>query len=120
MITQIHLSILALLAQLYLAGVDISWRTFHSKETRKKVVLPRYPFQRQRYWYAPFYAAETTDINSSIFHQFVVFYYIFFCLNFIFDDGIDLQHLPYLMLRSIHSASNVHIFETKLALDGGI
>ena len=41
------------LAQLYVHGVDVDWSRFPTKRERKPrppVVLPTYPFQRQRYW----------------------------------------------------------------------
>ncbi|OKH14216.1 short-chain dehydrogenase, partial [Nostoc calcicola FACHB-389] len=37
-------------AQLYVAGVEIDWQGFESDYARNKVVLPNYPWQRQRYW----------------------------------------------------------------------
>lgn len=36
--------------KLWLAGVRIAWSGFYSKEQRKRVALPTYPFQRERYW----------------------------------------------------------------------
>ncbi len=33
---------------------------------------------------------------------------------------LGIQQLPYLLLRTVHNAASVHIFETKLTLDGGI
>ncbi len=35
---------------LYVRGVDIDWTSFYRDEPRRKLVLPTYPFQRQRYW----------------------------------------------------------------------
>lgn len=42
--------LLAALGQLWLAGVSIDWNTFYKHETRHRVLLPTYPFERQRYW----------------------------------------------------------------------
>ncbi|MDJ0713584.1 MAG: alpha/beta fold hydrolase [Prochloraceae cyanobacterium] len=42
--------ILETLAELYVAGVKVDWRSFEAYLPRNKVVLPTYPFQRQRYW----------------------------------------------------------------------
>jgi len=46
---------LASLAQLYTAGLDINWAAVESSPTagRQRVPLPTYPFQRQRYWLEP-------------------------------------------------------------------
>ncbi|MEL6325278.1 MAG: beta-ketoacyl synthase N-terminal-like domain-containing protein, partial [Cyanobacteria bacterium J06626_23] len=35
--------------QLWCAGVELNWAAFHS-EPRRRVPLPTYPFERQRYW----------------------------------------------------------------------
>ena len=40
------------LAQLYVKGVAVDWRGFDREYRRRKVALPSYPFQRQRYWLA--------------------------------------------------------------------
>ena len=40
------------LSNLYVRGVEIDWAGFDSDYPRQKVVLPTYPFQRQRYWTA--------------------------------------------------------------------
>ena len=41
------------LARLWLAGVEVDWSGFHAHERRRRVPLPTYPFQRQRYWVEP-------------------------------------------------------------------
>ncbi|AOX03124.1 polyketide synthase [Moorena producens PAL-8-15-08-1] len=38
------------LAQLYVRGIKINWQGFFSSEHHRKVVLPTYPFQRERCW----------------------------------------------------------------------
>lgn len=42
--------ILSSLGQLYIQGVKVNWSGFDKSYSRKKVVLPTYPFQRERYW----------------------------------------------------------------------
>ncbi len=43
--------ILESLAQLYLQGIAINWQSFERDyPQRRRVILPTYPFQRQRYW----------------------------------------------------------------------
>ncbi|MEM7305299.1 MAG: SDR family NAD(P)-dependent oxidoreductase [Planctomycetota bacterium] len=39
------------LAELYVLGVPLDWRTVYAGNTRPLVDLPTYPFQRERYWY---------------------------------------------------------------------
>ncbi|HZI20318.1 MAG TPA: MupA/Atu3671 family FMN-dependent luciferase-like monooxygenase [Pyrinomonadaceae bacterium] len=38
------------LGRLWLAGVNVDWKSFHARERRRRVPLPTYPFERQRYW----------------------------------------------------------------------
>lgn len=45
--------ILKSLALLFVNGVEINWRGFYGEAPRRRVVLPTYPFQRERYWVAP-------------------------------------------------------------------
>ncbi|MFM7582632.1 MAG: SDR family NAD(P)-dependent oxidoreductase, partial [Caldilinea sp.] len=42
--------LLSSLGALYVRGVAIDWEGFDRGYSRRKVVLPTYPFQRQRYW----------------------------------------------------------------------
>jgi acyl transferase domain-containing protein len=42
--------LLTSLGRLWLAGVEVSWHAFYSAESRRRVALPTYPFERQRYW----------------------------------------------------------------------
>jgi acyl transferase domain-containing protein/thioesterase domain-containing protein len=41
---------LTTLGQLWMAGADIDWQAFYAGERRRRVPLPTYPFERQRYW----------------------------------------------------------------------
>lgn len=39
------------LAQLYVQGENVDWKGFDKPYSRKRLVLPTYPFQRQSHWY---------------------------------------------------------------------
>jgi malonyl CoA-acyl carrier protein transacylase len=39
------------IGRLWLYGVDIDWQEFYFQETRRRIPLPTYPFDRQRYWF---------------------------------------------------------------------
>ncbi|HEU4628278.1 MAG TPA: beta-ketoacyl synthase N-terminal-like domain-containing protein [Gemmatimonadaceae bacterium] len=39
--------------RLWLTGASIDWAAVHRHERRRRVSLPTYPFQRQRYWVGP-------------------------------------------------------------------
>lgn len=45
-----HENLLESLGKLWTNGVEIDWEAFYSGETRKRVVLPTYPFERKRHW----------------------------------------------------------------------
>jgi acyl transferase domain-containing protein len=46
-------SLLQAAGQLWLAGVSIDWDKFAGDETRNRIPLPTYPFERQRFWIDP-------------------------------------------------------------------
>jgi acyl transferase domain-containing protein len=47
------------LGQLWTSGVDVDWAGFHAGEERRRVPLPAYPFDRQRYFVEPGVAASS-------------------------------------------------------------
>jgi phthiocerol/phenolphthiocerol synthesis type-I polyketide synthase E len=38
------------MGRLWMAGVEIDWNGYYEGERRRRVSLPTYPFERQRYW----------------------------------------------------------------------
>ena len=52
------------LASLYARGVKVDWAGFDRGWTRRRVVLPTYPFQRQRYWLADDPKDRLTDVSG--------------------------------------------------------
>jgi acyl transferase domain-containing protein/acyl carrier protein len=42
--------LLSALGRLWLSGVKVKWSGFYAGEDRRRVLLPTYPFERQRYW----------------------------------------------------------------------
>jgi acyl transferase domain-containing protein/acyl carrier protein len=42
--------ILSALGRLWSNGVNVVWPVFHENESRRRVPLPAYPFERQKYW----------------------------------------------------------------------
>ncbi|KPL00355.1 MAG: hypothetical protein AMK75_05635, partial [Planctomycetes bacterium SM23_65] len=45
--------LLSALGRLWLAGVPVDWHAFYAHERRRRLRLPTYPFERQRYWVEP-------------------------------------------------------------------
>jgi len=54
--------------RLWQSGVAIDWQNFYRHESRKRIALPAYPFERQRFWLetdsARFQSAATIDIDK--------------------------------------------------------
>lgn len=45
--------LLTTLGQLWLNGVSVNWQGFYARQQRRRIPLPTYPFERQRYWIDP-------------------------------------------------------------------
>ncbi|MGJ3252388.1 MAG: acyltransferase domain-containing protein, partial [Elainellaceae cyanobacterium] len=53
------------LRDLCLAGVPIDWSGFYASEQRRRLHLPTYPFERQRYWIEPPGTNQSTLLNNT-------------------------------------------------------
>jgi acyl transferase domain-containing protein/acyl carrier protein len=53
------------LGRLWLAGVNIDWEGFYTQEQRRRLPLPTYPFERERYWLEPQTATTTSSARRS-------------------------------------------------------
>jgi acyl transferase domain-containing protein len=45
--------LLTSLGRLWMAGVEVDWQAFYAGQERRRVELPTYPFERQRFWIEP-------------------------------------------------------------------
>ncbi|MEL7407817.1 MAG: SDR family NAD(P)-dependent oxidoreductase [Cyanobacteria bacterium J06558_2] len=52
------------LGELYVRGVKVNWRGFDQDYLRRRVILPTYPFQRQRYWLRSSHYQKLTQKQS--------------------------------------------------------
>lgn len=59
-----HASMLESLGKLWTAGVEVDWTAFYSGETRKRVVLPTYPFERKRHWVEATPMTDVTEVTD--------------------------------------------------------
>ncbi|MCP4658203.1 MAG: type I polyketide synthase, partial [bacterium] len=46
-------ALLTLLGRVWTAGVDVDWRAVYEHHRRRRVELPTYPFERERFWIDP-------------------------------------------------------------------
>jgi acyl transferase domain-containing protein/NADPH:quinone reductase-like Zn-dependent oxidoreductase/nucleoside-diphosphate-sugar epimerase/acyl carrier protein len=51
---------LASLAELYVSGCEVDWPAFQAARGRRRIALPTYPFERERYW-----KARRTPMNGN-------------------------------------------------------
>jgi acyl transferase domain-containing protein/NADPH:quinone reductase-like Zn-dependent oxidoreductase/NAD(P)-dependent dehydrogenase (short-subunit alcohol dehydrogenase family) len=53
-------------SQLYAQGIDPDWKAVLAGVTGRRVPLPTYPFQRQRYWFTDHRSTSTTSSTISV------------------------------------------------------
>ena len=53
------------LGQLWTAGKKIDWKSYHAHENRRRLPIPTYPFQRERFWIEPGRKIETDATPST-------------------------------------------------------
>ncbi|HZF40916.1 MAG TPA: type I polyketide synthase [Blastocatellia bacterium] len=56
---------LGAVGQLWLAGVDLDWKAFYADESRRRISLPTYPFERKRFWIEPLKAEKDAGPHAS-------------------------------------------------------
>ncbi|HEY2943078.1 MAG TPA: type I polyketide synthase, partial [Vicinamibacteria bacterium] len=61
--------LLEVAGRLWLAGVDIDWPAVHAPERRRRLALPTYPFERERFWVEPFpeEATKPPDVAARLY-----------------------------------------------------
>lgn len=52
--------------ELWLAGIPLDWDNFHAQERSRRVSLPTYPFDRERYWIEPRERPAASDTTAAI------------------------------------------------------
>ncbi len=57
------------LGQLWLAGIQVDWSGFYAHERRRRLPLPTYPFERQRYWIEPPNQVDAVDTCQVSLHN---------------------------------------------------
>ncbi|HEX6289283.1 MAG TPA: SDR family oxidoreductase, partial [Herpetosiphonaceae bacterium] len=56
--------LLTTLGRLWLLDVPIDWQGFYADETRRRIALPTYPFERQRFWIEPKQGKSSVQVSS--------------------------------------------------------
>jgi len=57
-------AILSALGRLWLAGATPDWKNFHANYSRKRTLLPTYPFERKKFWVEPPSATKTEMVQA--------------------------------------------------------
>lgn len=52
------------LGKLWGYGCEINWRQYYRREKRKRIPLPTYPFQRERYWFDEMISTQNMESES--------------------------------------------------------
>ncbi len=89
------------LARLYTAGAEIDWNAFDQGYARRKVVLPTYPFQRDRYW-ATTGTSQPRRLTRSEYPLLGTRLNNAGIKEIIFESQIGLHEFPFLMDHRIH------------------
>ncbi|HYO57344.1 non-ribosomal peptide synthetase/type I polyketide synthase, partial [Archangium sp.] len=58
--------LLGAVGQLWLAGAEVEWPELHAEERRRRLPLPTYPFQRERYWVEPRPKVEQEQARAEV------------------------------------------------------
>jgi len=66
-------TVLSALGQLWINGIEPDWHAFYKNETRQKIALPSYVFDRKRCWAEPqVNNAIVTDIETATFNEEII------------------------------------------------
>ncbi|WP_263360082.1 non-ribosomal peptide synthetase/type I polyketide synthase [Acidicapsa ligni] len=57
-------AILTALGRLWASGIQPNWQKFHAGHTRKRMLLPTYPFDRKRFWIEPAQTTQAVTISA--------------------------------------------------------
>ncbi|HYO55123.1 type I polyketide synthase, partial [Archangium sp.] len=58
--------LLSAVGQLWLVGAEVNWPKLHADERRRRIPLPTYPFQRERYWVEARPKAEQEQARAGV------------------------------------------------------
>ncbi|HUN99606.1 MAG TPA: type I polyketide synthase, partial [Bradyrhizobium sp.] len=53
------------LAEVWVSGKKIDWKGYHAHERRRRLPLPTYPFERERFWIEPGNRLEPTTLSKN-------------------------------------------------------
>lgn len=83
------------LAALYVHGTDVDWAGFDHDYARRKIALPSYPFQRQRYWIDTQFVPASETPRSTVDNETVFRYYDALAGTAGYEDRAGEGHLTF-------------------------
>jgi acyl transferase domain-containing protein/acyl carrier protein len=85
-------TILESLGELYVKGAKIDWQGFDAPYSRRRVALPTYPFERERYWIA---TRPGRRVEGPILHPLLGGRIPFASEVTVFENVLSLEEFPY-------------------------
>jgi phthiocerol/phenolphthiocerol synthesis type-I polyketide synthase E len=56
----------ATVARMWVAGARIDWRAFYENQGRRRIPVPSYPFERQRFWIGPPSTEQSSRLTANL------------------------------------------------------
>lgn len=96
--------LLSSLGELYVAGMAVDWSGFDRDYFRKKVTLPTYPFQRQRYWIENTPRRHQRQQNSTKLHPLLdKKLQLPLSKEILFESEFSTQNIPFLVDHQVYN-----------------
>ena len=89
------------LGKLYVRGLDIDWLNYDKPYKRKKIVLPTYPFQRQRYWSLDNFKLSTQSVLHKEVHPLLGQLISLANNEYQYEQRINVEHFKFLKDHNI-------------------
>ena len=98
--------ILKALGQLYTSGVNVNWSRLEQDENPRRLPLPTYPFQRERYWFEATKKNQKEAPRDSGLHPLLGRRVVFAkSADIVFESAIETDWLPFLLDHRFYNSA---------------